>query len=612
MFFKTFCSAVLAGALTPCVFAVGTFESENVTLHSWLDLSDFGNPSNGSDCWGYTSPSGREYALMGLYDKMSVVEITNPNNPTIVGSISHSGSLWADIKVYQDVAYVSNENGGGIDVVDLANVDDGVVTLVQRMTLGGVSSSHNVVVDEESGFLYLAGGNNGGRLVAYGLTNPRYPTLDGLMTSGSGLHDAQVVTYTSGPYAGKQICFGFAPGAGVLIIDVTDKSNMFLIATADYSNESTCHQGWIGADYNYLYVNDEGDSNPQTIVFDVSDLSNPIEVNRFGWGEDTIDHNLYVRGTILYEANYQSGLRIFDLAVDPVNPPLVGFFDSYPEGNSESFNGMWSCFPFFDSGIVIGSDMERGLFVMSFEVPDPCNAPLDTCAIDIDGNGTVGVGDLLAVIENWGVCGDGTFRPTGDVNGDCCVNVSDVLEIVKQWGTECVITGACCLSDFSCTEVSESTCAKVGGSYFGDESLCVDTNCPGAGDECATALVAMLGENLFDTTSATPSSPEPDESLCQGTALAWDNSQDIWFEWVAEFSGNAHFTTCDASSYDTSMAIYAGSCTNQVACNGDASGEDGCQDWYSSVDVKVKIGNTYYIRIGGWQAATGSGTLTIK
>ena len=183
---------------------------------------------------------------------------------------------------------------------------------------------------------------------------------------------------------------------------------------------------------------------------------------------------------------------------------------------------------------------------------------------------------------------------------------------MNQWGVECVITGACCLSDFSCIELHENACAGVGGIYFGDESLCADTNCPGAGDECATALVAMLGQNSFDTTSATPSSPEPDDSQCPGTAMAWDNSQDIWLEWVAEFSGEAHFTTCDAASYDTSMAIYAGSCTNQVACNGDASGEDGCQDWYSSVYVQVKMGNSYYIRIGGWQAATGSGTLTIE
>jgi len=98
----------------------GVFDSENVLLQTWMDLGDFGNPSNGNDCWGYTSPSGREYALMGLSNAMAVIEITDPTNPSIIGSISHSSSLWADIKVYQDVAYVSNESGGGIDVVDLA------------------------------------------------------------------------------------------------------------------------------------------------------------------------------------------------------------------------------------------------------------------------------------------------------------------------------------------------------------------------------------------------------------------------------------------------------------------------------------------------------------
>ena len=74
----------------------------------------------------------------------------------------------------------------------------------------------------------------------------------------------------------------------------------------------------------------------------------------------------------------------------------------------------------------------------------------------------------------------------------------------------------------------------------------------------------------------------------------------------------AHFTTCDASSYDTSMAIYSGSCAWQVACNGDDSGENGCQAYYSAVDLEVNAGMTYYIRIGGWEGATGSGTLTIE
>jgi len=218
----------------------------------------------------------------------------------------------------------------------------------------------------------------------------------------------------------------------------------------------------------------------------------------------------------------------------------------------------------------------------------------------------------LAIIDNWGDCGDGTYRPIGDVDGSCCVDVSDLLSIVDAWGNDCVITGPCCLNDFSCTEVSENICSKLGGTYYGDDGLCANTACPGAGDECNGALVANLGSNAYETDSATPSSPEPDDSLCSGTYMNWANSQDIWFAWTAEFSGNAHFTTCDSASFDTSMAVYAGSCSNQVACNGDNSGEDGCQSYYSSVDVNVSEGETYYIRIGGWEGATGAGTLTIE
>ena len=51
-----------------------------VELKAQINLSTFG-ASAGNDCWGYTSPSGREYALMGLNNQVAFVEITNPSNP---------------------------------------------------------------------------------------------------------------------------------------------------------------------------------------------------------------------------------------------------------------------------------------------------------------------------------------------------------------------------------------------------------------------------------------------------------------------------------------------------------------------------------------------------
>jgi len=110
----------------------------------------------------------------------------------------------------------------------------------------------------------------------------------------------------------------------------------------------------------------------------------------------------------------------------------------------------------------------------------------------------------------------------------------------------------------------------------------------------------------------TASEPQPDETQCEGTFLEWGGSNDGWFEFVPASSGLHTFTTCDAASYDTSMVLYEGNCDTQVTCNGDGSGSTGCQSYYSQFDYTCTAGTSYYIRLGGWQAASGAGTLTIS
>ena len=164
--YATMAALVICGGPGLVAPAGAQFASENVQLKSWIDLPVFGATS-GNDCWGYTSPSGREYALMGVRIALAVVEITDPENPVIVAQIPHSNSLWADVKTYGEYCYVVNETGGGMDVIDLSDVDNGNVTLVQQLTTNGLSTSHNVVIDTNVGYLYLCGSNlNGGRLVA--------------------------------------------------------------------------------------------------------------------------------------------------------------------------------------------------------------------------------------------------------------------------------------------------------------------------------------------------------------------------------------------------------------------------------------------------------------
>jgi len=174
--------------------------------------------------------------------------------------------------------------------------------------------------------------------------------------------------------------------------------------------------------------------------------------------------------------------------------------------------------------------------------------------------------------------------------------------------------GACCFPDESCLDnLNSDECSAFGGSFAGSDTACADDVCAaGAGDECADAVAATEGATPFDTSLMTASQPQPDESMCAGTFLEWGDSPDAWFVFTPASNGNADFSLCDAASYDTSLVLYEGSCDTQIACNGDATDETGCQAYYSGIyAVPVTAGTPYYVRIGGWQGASGAGTLTI-
>ena len=77
------------------------------------------------------------------------------------------------------------------------------------------------------------------------------------------------------------------------------------------------------------------------------------------------DHNQYVRGDYVYQASFRAGLRILRINnVATANLTEVGFFDTDPNSNNRTFNGVWSNYPFFSSGAVIASDIYTGLFVL--------------------------------------------------------------------------------------------------------------------------------------------------------------------------------------------------------------------------------------------------------
>ncbi|HEY3243255.1 MAG TPA: choice-of-anchor B family protein [Phycisphaerae bacterium] len=354
-----------------------TFSSSGIQLLSWLPVTQF-NPAatSGNVAWGYVSPSGREYAIMGFSHGTAFVEVTNPSNAQIRAIAPGPVSLWRDLKTYQHYCYAVSEGGSGIQVMDLDNIDAGGVIVVGSVTTpsGTTTSTHTVAVNEASGYLYRCGGGGFLGVRIYSLANPANPTYVTTALTTRYTHEAQIVSYTSGPYAGKEIAFcctentSGGGAAGINILDVTNKASIVQLASYAYPNALFSHQGWLSTDRHYFYLDDEFDEAqlgiPSTThVIDVLNLASPTQVATFSTGSTAIDHNLYTLGNLIFESNYRSGLRVFDSSADQLHPTQIAWFDTYPPDDIASYNALWSNYPYLPSGIILGGDIEKGLFV---------------------------------------------------------------------------------------------------------------------------------------------------------------------------------------------------------------------------------------------------------
>ena len=364
---------------TACVggFA-GPYPCENVDLLAFMPLGSIGGGS-GNDIWGWTdSLDGKEYALMGRSSGTSFVDISDPENPVYLGNLpTHTGnSSWRDIKVYADHAFIVSEaTGHGMQVFDLTrlrNVVSPPVTFTEDGHYPGFGNAHNLVINEETGFAYGVGTSTcAGGLHFVNIQNPTSPTNAGCYSSDGYTHDAQCVIYT-GPdsdWQGDEICFASNEDT-VTIVNVTIKNTPILIKKQGYPGSGYTHQSWVTEDQTYLLLDDEADEsifghNTRTRVWDISDLDNPVVIDFFDSAFDSIDHNQYVKDGYVYQSNYTSGLQILDLTdVAAGSLSRAAFFDTYTPNTTTTFNGSWSNYPYFESGVVIVSDINSGLFIL--------------------------------------------------------------------------------------------------------------------------------------------------------------------------------------------------------------------------------------------------------
>lgn len=241
---------------------VGPFpDTENMKLLSQLLPAEIGavTPRSGvllNDIWGWTSPRGEEYALIGTGDGMAVVRVTHPKHPEFIGIMPTSepedgSNLWGDVGVfnvhhrrnrhrrqkdwYTGYAYYTTEaEGVGIHILKLNKLDwmgpapasDFQIPPDAIFSAGGYNSAHNVYVHQETGFAYVVGVElTGDETACDGQSfhpsrfntmildlnkNPLNPEITACLAD-FGEHDIYVVNY-HGPdkdYRGREIAFVF-------------------------------------------------------------------------------------------------------------------------------------------------------------------------------------------------------------------------------------------------------------------------------------------------------------------------------------------------------------------------------------------------------------------
>ena len=360
----------------------------------------------GNDCWGWTdSTTGREYAIMGVNNGTSFIDITDSTSPIYLGKLPTAtvDSSWRDMKVYNDHVYIVSEAGDhGLQVFNLANLRgiDSEKVFSADYTDKSFGQAHNIAINEDSGYAYIAGARTKG-IYALNLSNPLAPKLELEGSQFGYSHDAQIVNY-KGPdqdHFGKEIYIGSNENK-VDIVDVTDKSEPKLISTFLYDHQYT-HQAWLTDDHKYALLGDEldevdsnyelkADAKTRTVIIDLSDLDKPSLHHDYEAETKAIDHNGYVKGTEFFLASYTAGLRVLDiLNIDQKSISETGFFNTFidhndsglpnsttvksqdpdgdhsgKKGNSSAFNGAWSVYPFFKSENIIISDINSGLYIV--------------------------------------------------------------------------------------------------------------------------------------------------------------------------------------------------------------------------------------------------------
>ncbi|MBT8380541.1 MAG: choice-of-anchor B family protein [Ignavibacteria bacterium] len=334
------------------------FSQTNIELIS--NLNQY--PGDGyNDIWGYVDGVGIEYALLGVRSGTSILNLSDPQNPVEAAFIPGIFSVWRDIKVHGQHAYVITEgtgSGEGLQIIDLSQLPT-TATLVNTIDTW-FERAHNIFIDD--GYAYVIGTDGGGGMHILNLSDPVNPTRTAYYTGSQYIHDVYVWNDTVVACAEDTYD----------LVDVSNKSNPQLISSSIAIPGIYAHAGWMTEDKRY-FIGTEEFNTVDITVWDLVDRTTwDLVVPEWQMPTNSIVHNLFIKGNYAHVSYYSDGYVVLDIS-DPLIPLLAGEYNT-PD--------MWGCYPYLPSGITICSDMDNGLYVFQFNesniAPIISHSPINT------------------------------------------------------------------------------------------------------------------------------------------------------------------------------------------------------------------------------------------
>lgn len=146
-------------------------------------------------------------------------------------------------------------------------------------------------------------------------------------------------------------------------------------------------------------------------------------------------------------------------------------------------------------------------------------------------------------------------------------------------------------------------------------------------DVCETAIELTLDEATTSITVEFSSIGAGTDGLRHIRQSCFDRGEeyvynDIWYKYVATFTGYMEWSNCGTSNFDSRMAVYvpeSGTCdlvtSDLIGCSDDGIDENNfnCPGYTSRAIFPVEEGKTYFLTLGGFSpSGAGTGTFILK